>query len=411
MSERSQVLIAGGGIAGLEALLALHDLVGDRIEITLVAPGPDFSYKPLAVDEPFSAQPPEHRALAPAVEELGGRFVQRGIERVLPSEHQVELDDGSRLDYDIAVIGVGGRARPAFREAITFLTPEDRWRIAALLKDAAGEPGAQRSLAFVVPSSNTWPLPIYELALMTARRAEELGVRALACTVYTPEAAPLIVFGSVATTAVSEVLRARGIDVRTSVRVHEDAAGRLTATPGGEAIEATNVIALPTLEGPGIAGLPSDEGGFIPIDEHARVKGVDDVYAAGDGTTFPIKQGGLATQQADAAAEHIAARLGADVDPQPFHPVLRGMLLTGGESLSLSHGLVGGEGEGSASADYLWWPPHKVSGRCLAPWLEGETARPEPEPPRRPLEVEVALPIEWHEQPMALDPHRGPELD
>ena len=131
------------------------------------------------------------------------------------------------------------------------------------------------------------------------------------------------------------------------------------------------MIALPALEGPGIAGLPSDAEGFIPIDERARVKGVEDVYAAGDGTTFPIKQGGLATQQADAAAEHIAARFGADIDPQPFHPVLRGMLLTGDDSLSLAHSLTGGEGEGSASADYLWWPPHKVSGRYLAPWMAG----------------------------------------
>ena len=138
------------------------------------------------------------------------------------------------------------------------------------------------------------------------------------------------------------------------------------------------MIALPALEGPGIAGLPSDAEGFIPIDERARVKGVEDVYAAGDGTTFPIKQGGLATQQADAAAEHIAARFGADIDPQPFHPVLRGMLLTGDDSLSLAHSLTGGEGEGSASADYLWWPPHKVSGRYLAPWMAGGVVRREP---------------------------------
>jgi hypothetical protein len=42
-----------------------------------------------------------------------------------------------------------------------------------------------------------------------------------------------------------------------------------------------------------------------------------------------VKQGGLATQQADAVAEAIAARAGAAVTPQPFRPILRGMLLTG----------------------------------------------------------------------------------
>jgi sulfide:quinone oxidoreductase len=407
VSERPQVLIAGGGIAGLEALLALHDLAGERVAISLIAPEPDFSYKPLSVEEPFSAQPPEHRALAPVAEELGARFVQRGIARVMPDEHLVELDDGSRVSYDAAVIAVGARPRAAFARALTFRTPEDRWRIAALLKEAAAEPKARRSLAFVAPPSSTWPLPIYELALMTRRRAVELGLGELTCTVFTPEEAPLIVFGSVASAAVAELLGARGIGVRAGVRVHEDPGGRLVLTPGDELLEATDVIALPALEGPGIPGLPADERGFIPIDDHARVKGAQDVYAAGDGTTFPIKQGGLATQQADAAAEHVAARFGADLEPRPFHPVLRGMLLTGEESLSLSHSLTGGEGEGSASADYLWWPPHKVSGRYLAPWLAGRTVHAEPEPPSRPLEVEIALPREWHREPMALDPHRG----
>ena len=62
------------------------------------------------------------------------------------------------------------------------------------------------------------------------------------------------------------------------------------------------------------------------MDEHGRVSGIEDVYAAGDATTFPIKQGGLAAQQAVAAAEAIVARHGTDLDPQPFRPVLRGML-------------------------------------------------------------------------------------
>ena len=49
--------------------------------------------------------------------------------------------------------------------------------------------------------------------------------------------------------------------------------------------------------------------------------------------------------------------------------MLRGKLLTGDESLSLSTDVAGGGGEGVASADYLWWPPHKISSRYLAPLL------------------------------------------
>ena len=80
------------------------------------------------------------------------------------------------------------------------------------------------------------------------------------------------------------------------------------------------MIALPRLRGRRIAGLPCDDDGFIPIDEHARVAGVPGVYAAGDITAGPIKQGGLAAQQADAAAEAIAAEAGAELTPAPTAP-------------------------------------------------------------------------------------------
>lgn len=40
--QKADVLIAGGGIAGLEAMMAVRDLAGGRVRITLAAPEPDF---------------------------------------------------------------------------------------------------------------------------------------------------------------------------------------------------------------------------------------------------------------------------------------------------------------------------------------------------------------------------------
>ncbi len=397
-TDRARVLIAGGGIAGLESLIALRHLAGDSLELTLVAPRPDFVYKPLVVEEPFTAEAAEHRELAPIAADFGARFVQHGIERIDADAHVAHLDDGSEIAYDVGVICVGGVFRPAFENAITLDVSGDRMALTDLLVDL--DPDLPARIAFVVPPSGAWPLPIYELALMTQRRAREAGLLKLELVLITPEEAPLIVFGRAASEALSEMLAARRIEVRASTRATEGGDGVLTLHPGDERLEVARVVSLPLLEGPAIPGLPSDEQGFIPIDGHARVKGAADLYAAGDGTNFPIKQGGLGTQQADAAAEHIAARFGAELEPQPFHPVLRGMLLTGEDSLSLTHSLTGGEGEGAVSHDYLWWPPQKVSGRFLAPYLAGGVMREELEPPIVPLEVEVALPHEWHAQPM-----------
>jgi sulfide:quinone oxidoreductase len=412
-NARHQTLILGGGIAGLEALLALRDLAADRTELKLVAPDPEFVYKPLIVEEPFTFEPAERHELEPAVRELGASFVRGVVGGVHPETHTVVLAQGEGYDfgptrelaYDTLVVCVGGRSRPAYRSAVTFRfrSVGDPLEVDPLIERAAAH--ESRTLAFIVPPGVAWALPLYELALLSRRRAEQTGHRELRLTVLSPEEAPLLLFGRPASDAVGELLHARGIEFRGSAAVHESADGRLLVSPGDDPVDAGAVAALPVIEGPRLPGLPCDDRGFIPIDNHGRVRGVDDVYAAGDGTTFPIKQGGLGTQQADAAAEHIAARLGAPIDPTPFHPVLRGQLITGVESLSMRHDLTGGHGEGVASSDYLWWPPHKVGGRYLAPWLAHE----EPhglEPPSRPIDVEVALPVEWHENPMPLDPYR-----
>ena len=401
-----QVVILGGGVAGLEALLALHDLASDHADVTLVAPDPDFVYKPLLVEEPFDLGPAAQHALAPLAQELSARFVQRAATSVEPNEHTVELDDGSKLEYGFLVVAAGGRFHPGLERARTFPSGAEPLRINELLGSGDG----RRRIAFVVPSGVTWALPLYEIALMTQRRALELGID-VALTIVTPEEAPLALFGPTASSAVAELLGARGIGVEAAVHAREGDAHELILTPGDRRIVADEVIALPTMDGPGLAGLPSDERGFIPIDQHARVVGVEDVYAAGDGTNFPIKQGGLGTQQADAAATHIAERLGAAVTAEPFHPVLRGKLITKDESLHLRADVTGGGDAEEASLDCLWWPPHKISGRYLAPFLSHGEVHAEPEPPRHSLDVEVALPTEWHSEPMALDPYRFPEID
>ena len=404
--SKPRTVILGGGIAALEALLALADLAGERSQLILVSPEPDFVYKPLAVEEPFSHAPAEHHELEPLVAELGGRFVRGAASRVEVAAHSVALDDGEQLGYDHLIVCVGGKARAALDHATTFRVVGDPLEIDPLIERALAD--ESRRLAFVVPPGVTWSLPIYELALMTRSRCEERSVEKLRIAIVTPEEAPLAIFGTVASDAVAAQLAARGVEFEGGSLAVDGESG-IELRPHLHPLEAGAAVALPCIEGRHVAGLPKNDDGFIPIDDHARVVGADDVWAAGDGTSFPIKQGGLATQQADAAAFDIASRLGSAVEAEPFHPVLRGQLIVGHESLNLEQDVTGGHGEGRASSDYLWWPPHKVSGRYLAPWLAHESAHAEPAPPAQPLDVEVAMPREWHSQPMALDPYGAPD--
>lgn len=370
MSKQDQsgtdVVIVGGGIAGVEALLALHDLAGDRARLTLIADQPDFLYKPLLVEEPFGLDPALRRELAPVLEEFDGEFIQTELTSVDSEERTIRLGDGSSRSFDNLVVCVGGKFSPAYEDVVTFPSPGSQPTVEEVLTKAHVR-GKDR-IAFIVPPGVAWSLPLYEIALLTQRRARERDFKELQIRFLTPEPAPLAVFGPAASAEVAELLEARNIEFTGNALVHQED-GELVTAPGGEVLDEAEVVALPTMSGPAIPGLPSDDGGFIPVDDHGLVRGLDDVYAAGDGTTFPVKQGGLATQQADAVAEHIAHRLGAAIEVEPFKPVLRGKLLTGGESLHMRSDVAGGGGEGETSLDSLWWPSHKISGRYLGPWL------------------------------------------
>ena len=145
----------------------------------------------------------------------------------------------------------------------------------------------------------------------------------------------------------------------------------LSVVPGAE-LEADAVISLPRLEGRHIEGLPYDADGFIPVDDHARLSGLSNVFAVGDVTNFPVKQGGIATQQADVAAEAIAADLGREAPAKPLDPVLRGILWTGSKPRYLFGWLGGGHGETSIASERPPWPidnPSKLIGRYLTPFL------------------------------------------
>jgi sulfide:quinone oxidoreductase len=382
------VLVVGGGVAALETVAALHALAGSRVEIRLLAPTSRFETRAMSVTAPFEERPDAAVSLSDLARRTSYDLRVGELDFVNPELYAVQLRDKERLYYEVLVIATGAVGRPAFPGAITFGGPEDAAAVTEALDSA-------EQLAFVAPTASAWTLPPYELALMSAVARPHVSL-----AVVTAETAPLWIFGAEAGDAIRELFAERGIGLLTGVRVLAAADGELELD-GTEPVSADRAIALPHLVGPAIDGLPQDEHGFLPVDAHGAVVGATDVYAAGDVTAFPLKQGGLATQQADAVAEVIAATTGASVTPRPFAPVIRGLLLTGRAPLYLrsdgSHGTSHRLAHAAVSANALWWPPAKVAGRYLASLLapdepavggaarlhdllaSADAARPEPE--------------------------------
>ena len=370
-AQRHRVVIAGGGVAGLEALIALHTLAGEYVDLTLLDPGESFTLRALSVQDPFAPAEPRRYDLRRVCDDHGARLLGDTLAAVEPAERHVRTGDGTVLPFDSLLLALGARAAPVYPQAVTFRGTRDAEPLQALLREL--EDGTARRVAFVVPPRATWTLPLYELALLTAQRVHALGLDDVELTLVTPEATALAVFGTEASDAVAAELRDAGVELIAGGYTEAITGDALVIHHGGGEREllADRVVALPRLEGPAPQGVPHDPEGFIAVDQHGAVRGAAAIFAAGDGTSFAVKQGGIAAQQADAAAHAIAARAGVDVEPRPFRPVLRGRLLTGAGSRYLHQGLVGGEGDTSrASADALWWPPTKVAAPYLAPYLE-----------------------------------------
>jgi sulfide:quinone oxidoreductase len=380
-------MIAGGGVAALEALMAIHELAGGYVDLELVTPTPEFAYRPLAVAEPFGLGEARRFDVAAIAADHGAALQIAGIRGVDPAAGSVHTWDRRELPFDVLLVAIGARAVPAIPGSVMIQGPGYTGRFRAVLQEI--ERGEVRHVAFALPAGVTWPLPLYELALMTAAHVAERAVPDVRLSLVTPESTPLELFGPAASDAVRELLDERGIDLHLSRYPSTFEHRRLALVPG-EPLFAERVVSLPGLVGPELAGLASDSGGFIPVDAHGLVIGEQDVYAAGDATNGAIKQGGIAAQQADAAAAAIAARAGAPVAPEPFRPVLRGLLLTGATPRFMRAEVSGGRGADWRVSDHaLWWPPSKIAGKRLAPYLALRHAELDEDPAGFPVDIEI----------------------
>jgi sulfide:quinone oxidoreductase len=370
---RPRVLIAGGGVAGLETLLALRALAGDRVDVTIVAPELRFINRSMAVDQPFKPQRMRGVRLDDTAAELGARWHRGALDRVEHEQRRGVTTDGDDLPYDMLVLAVGARSEREWdsQSALTYHDGRDGPSYRLLLHQL--REGRVNRLAFVKPAGPSWPMPLYDLALLTAADCAAHGRSEVELMMVTPEEEPLGIFGRPASAAIRRLLQERRVALHTSSYGVPSHAGWLAVSPGERRMPVDRVVTLPRLVGPRLRGVPCGRDGFLHTEAHGGLPGLDGVFAAGDATAFPIKQGGLAAQQADAVAEAIAASVGVDIDPQPFRPVLRGLLLTGGPARYLRVDISGAAGDDSIIAgEALWWPPNKLCGRYLAPFLSSQ---------------------------------------
>ena len=350
----------------MEALLALRELAGDRVTLTLVSSNDELVLPALSVAEPFALGHAQRYGLAELLKRVGGRLVPGSLAAVDAQKREVQLDDGTTLGFDALVVATGARAVAAVEHATTWWPGGDAEAFGGLLRDL--EEGYTKRVAFVIPPGAVWPLPLYEIALMTARQVWGMGIDDADLTVITPEAVPLALFGTAAAAALREELDGVGIRLQsaTVARVQPGHPLQIVLQPTARRLVVDRVIALPGVDGPRIPGTTQNDAGFVLVGANGQMRGSDCVWAAGDAIAYPVKFGGLASQQADAVAADVAARAGGGAAPAPAGLTLRGVLMTGAAPRRLG----GASPSSPADEGPFWRPEKKVSGKYLTPYLE-----------------------------------------
>ncbi|MCW3014635.1 MAG: hypothetical protein JWO02_1727 [Solirubrobacterales bacterium] len=345
-----RVLVVGGGVSALEALIALRDIGSGLLRLELVSPSRSFVLDPQLVDRPQGATPVEID-VDEFCADLGVRLHVGEPAAVEQLTRTLRLADGHTLGYDELLIACGALPFAPYAGIRTLGLGALSDQLAAL------RPGR---LSIVVPPGVAWTFPAYQLALLAA------GELAIRVEVITTERRPLELFGERAPGMVTELLAHAGVTVLP----------RCVVPPGSDLFTLLdNAIALPLVRGPGLVGLPTEGDGFLPVDAPGRVLGATSVHAAGDVTSRPLKEHGLAAQDAGIAATDIAREAGASRAGKPAPRVLRGTLVaTDGTTVHLRR-VLDGRDAGAASPEPLW-PPRAATGAWrLTSWLEH---RPEP---------------------------------
>jgi sulfide:quinone oxidoreductase len=365
--ERLNVVICGAGVAGVEALLRLRSLAGDHVELTLISPEDDFRYRPLAVLEPFVEAGVRRYPVQRITADAEAIWIKDRLASVDTDACEVRTASGVALSYDALLLAIGARESSPFEYAQVF-SDRDGWQSFGEIVHGIDR-GRIASVAFVLPDGPAWPLPLYELALMTASRAGLMGAEVKLAFV-TPEVTPLNAFGPQADEAMLRLLAEAGIELHTGVRAQVTAPDELVLR--GTQMRVDRIVTLPTVSPYELPGIPSGTRWFVPIDPRCRVQDVaGHVFAAGDVTDLLVKHGGVGAQQADTAAAGIAYLAGAtEHPPAPLEPVIRGTLLTGERPLYLAARLTTSRGIHSQVFDRPPWPANqKIVAEELGPYL------------------------------------------
>ncbi len=117
--DKLRVIVAGGGVAALETVLALADLAPERTDVTVLAPNSEFVYRPMTVVEPFAYGPAQRYPLASIVEDAGAKLIGDELVWVDPASRTIHTKSDEPIAYDALMLALGATAIKRYTHALT----------------------------------------------------------------------------------------------------------------------------------------------------------------------------------------------------------------------------------------------------------------------------------------------------
>ena len=316
---RPRVVILGGGTGGtLVANRLRRRFPVDELELVVVDQDDRHVYQPGLLFVPFGAQRPDRlvrsrrRQLARDVE-----FRRSAIDHVAVDDHDVHLEDGGVLHYDVLVVASGAVLAPEETEGLTgpgwmdrvftFYTPEGASALAGALATFDGG----RVIVNVVDLPIKCPVAPLEFCFLADAYFRDRGIRDdVELTYVTPLDGAFT--KPVASRALAGLLADKGVGLVTEFNTGtvDGAGGRLVSYDERE-VGFDLAVVVPLHTGAAYVGRSPGLGDalhFVPADLHTlQAKAGPDVFVIGDAASLPVsKAGSVAHFEGETVAANVA---------------------------------------------------------------------------------------------------------
>lgn len=327
----TEIVVLGGGFAGVSAAKELKKLSGEQLRITLVDRNPYHLFIP-SLYEVATAEEPRNNICIPFSEIFphGVRFIKGEAIKINKDAKEIEFRGGQILKYDYLVIALGSesdyRDIPGLKEnSISFKSLEEAEKIRNTVKEKYKEmQGRGKALMIALVGGGTTGV---ELSTELSKYEERLGGN-VEVSIF--QGGPTLL--KAVSHTVSEIAKKRlqkaEINVHLNsrvVRVTKDALeledGRVhpydvLIWTGG--VRPSSVVLND--------GFPQNSEKRLDVDEYLRVKGEKNVFAAGDVADNRPKLAQVAHEQGTVAGENLV-RLLKGQTMKPYKYRLLGILI------------------------------------------------------------------------------------